>query len=80
MQLSNEFLQELELLNLFNLDTSLEGLKVHQHEAMPERIAAVRRLYDKKLITQEDGGYLTSLGIDAAEHAQALVLILTGAD
>ena len=28
------------------------------------------------LVTQADGGYLTSLGLDAAEHAQALLTIL----
>ncbi|PCJ28754.1 MAG: TIGR02647 family protein [SAR86 cluster bacterium] len=75
MSLSHEFLEELELLNLFNLDSSLEGLKIH-HQAAPERIASAKRLHSKDMITLEDGGYLTTLGIEAAEHAQALVRIL----
>jgi len=39
-------------------------------------MAAARRLYEKDLIDQPDGGYLTSLGRDAAEHAQSLLTIL----
>ena len=31
---------------------------------------------EKGLVTQIDGGYLTDLGRSAAEHAQALILIL----
>jgi uncharacterized protein (TIGR02647 family) len=32
------------------------------------------------LISLPDGGYLTSLGLDAAEHAQALLTILSVAE
>jgi uncharacterized protein (TIGR02647 family) len=39
-------------------------------------IDAAIRLYQKKLITQNDGGYLTDLGREAAEHADALLSIL----
>lgn len=78
MNLSKELIEEMELLVLFNLDSAQAGLKVHQHSAALERIAAARRLFEKGLITQEDGGFLTMLGIDAAEHAQALVRILQG--
>ena len=38
---------------------------------------AITRLHEKGLVSQADGGYLTSLGIDAAEHAQALLTILS---
>ena len=75
MHLSTDFLEEMELLNLFDLDSSLGGLKIH-HQADPARIASARRLFDKQLITLADGGYLTALGIEAAEHAQALVTLL----
>lgn len=75
MHLNKEFLEELELLNLFNLESSLEGLKIH-HQAAPERIASAKRLFEMKLITLADGGYLTPLGIEAAEHTQALIRIL----
>ena len=65
MSLSREFLEDLELLNLFNLESSQGGIKIH-HEAAPERIAAAKRLFEKNFITLEDGGYLTTLGLEAA--------------
>ena len=38
---------------------------------------AAKRLYEKDLINQPDGGYLTSLGRDAVEHVQTILSILT---
>lgn len=76
MSYTPELVAELEILALFNLDNTLEGLKVHQ-DAGHAAIAAARRLHAKGLTTQPDGGYLTSLGRDAAEHAQALLTILS---
>ena len=75
MVLSDKFTADVELLNLFELDSSQTGLKIHQ-VASAERIASARRLFESSLTTQVDGGYLTPLGIKAAEHAQALVRIL----
>ena len=75
MALNEEFAADVELLNLFELDSSQTGLKIH-HVASPERIASAKRLFESDLTTQLDGGYLTPLGIRAAEHAQALVRIL----
>ena len=75
MSYTPELVAELEILALFNLDSSQEGLKVHQ-TAVPTAIAAAKRLFDKELITQPDGGYLTSLGRDAAQHTQGLLTIL----
>ena len=75
MSLTPELVAELEILALFNLDSSQEGLKIHQ-TAAPKAIAAAQRLFEKELIDQPDGGYLTSLGLDAAEHAQQLLTIL----
>jgi uncharacterized protein (TIGR02647 family) len=71
-----ELVDEIKLLSLYNLTTTQEGIKVHK-AAGPSAIAAARRLHEKGLITQADGGYLTSLGIDATEHAQALLSILS---
>jgi len=73
--LNEEFAADVELLNLFELDSSQTGLKIH-HVASPERIASAKRLFESDLTTQLDGGYLTPLGIRAAEHAQALIRIL----
>ena len=75
MSFTPELVAELELLSLYNLANTQEGLKVHQ-AAAPQAVAAAKRLHDKGLLTQPDGGYLTSLGLDAAEHAQALLIIL----
>ena len=76
MSFTPELVAELEILALFNLANTKEGLKVH-HTAAPSAIAAAQRLHDKGLTTLNDGGYLTSLGLDAAEHAQALLTILS---
>lgn len=76
MDLTPELMEELHILTLFDLSTSQAGIKVH-HTAEPQSIAATKRLHEKSLLSQADGGYLTSLGHDAAEHAQALMAILS---
>jgi len=75
MSFTPELVAELEVLALFDLESTLEGLKIHQHAA-PEKVAAAQRLFEKKLIDQPDGGYLTSLGRDAAKSVQVLLSIL----
>ena len=75
MPYTPEIIEELSLLARFNLDSTHEGIKIHS-DAKPEIIAATQRLFDKGLINQTDGGYLTNLGLNAAEHAQALLQIL----
>lgn len=72
---SEALIHEVELLTLFSLSSTLEGIKIH-HEADPARIAAGESLFAKGLTTQSDGGYLTPLGVEAAEHAQSLVSLL----
>ena len=76
MPYTTDLIQELNTLIRFDLDTSQQGIKIHK-TADAAVIAATQRLHDKGLITQADGGYLTSLGRDAAEHAQAALTILT---
>jgi len=75
MALNADLNVEIRLLNLFNLDSSLEGIKVHK-DADAETIAAIGRLYQKGLLTQPDGGYLTDLGRSCAEHVQTALRIL----
>ena len=79
MSLSMETMQEIELLNLFDLGSSQQGLKIH-HEAEPGKIAAAARLFEKGMISQPDGGYLTDRGLEAAEHRQRLVGLLQPAE
>jgi len=66
---------EMELLLKFDLSSAFTGLKLHAnaHSRVHE---AARRLFQKGLISQPDGGYLTTRGWQAAEHAQALILFL----
>jgi len=71
-----EIIDELRILSRYNLANIDEGLKAH-HTAEPAMIAAMWRLHAKGLVTQEDGGYLTDLGREAAEHAQGVLTILT---
>jgi uncharacterized protein (TIGR02647 family) len=73
-----ELIDELDILSSYRLNSTRQGVKVH-HTADPAIIAAMQRLYDKGLVTQADGGYLTDLGREAAEHAQAALTILTSA-
>jgi uncharacterized protein (TIGR02647 family) len=77
MPYTPEQIQELNVLIRYNLDSThtQQGIKVHGN-ASPDTIEAVKRLHEKGLITQADGGYLTDLGRTAAEHAQTLVLML----
>lgn len=76
MSLDKLLLDEIELLNLFNLSSAQEGLKIHG-DADPSKIAAAERLFHKGIITQVDGGYLTDRGIETAEHVHLLVNHLT---
>jgi uncharacterized protein (TIGR02647 family) len=75
MKFNDALVQELNLLMKFP-DTSMEGLKVH-HTAEKALIDAAQRLYDKGLITQHDGGYLTDLGREASETVTLLTGLMT---
>ncbi len=75
MRYTEEQMAEMDILIRYNLQSTQQGIKVHS-KANTEQIAAVQRLFDKGLVTAVDGGYLTDLGRKAAEHAQALLLIL----
>jgi len=75
MPYSREQMHELDVLIRYNLESTHQGIKVHRN-ANPEMIEAVKRLHQKGMITQVDGGYLTDMGRTAAEHAQTLLLML----
>ena len=75
MSWTPEIVAEREVLCLYNLDSTQEGNKVHS-SAGAERVAATQRLFEKGLISQDDGGFLTSLGLEAAAHAQAVLTVL----
>jgi len=75
MEFNEQLQHELNLLVKFP-DSSLDGLKIH-HTANDEVIAAARRLHDKGLTTQADGGYLTDLGREAFDAAKLLYSLMT---
>ncbi len=75
MRYTQDQMAEMDILIRYNLQSTQQGIKVHS-KANTEQIAAVQRLFDKGLVTAIDGGYLTDLGRKAAEHAQALLLML----
>ena len=75
MRYTEDQMAEIDILIHYKLDTTQQGIKVHS-SANKDQIAAVQRLFDKGLVTQKDGGYLTDIGRKAAEHAQALILML----
>ncbi|EXI79741.1 MAG: Phosphate-starvation-inducible E [Candidatus Accumulibacter appositus] len=75
MPFTPDLVDELNILARFDLASPQQGLKIHT-TAAPEVVAAAQRLHSKGLLTQVDGGYLTSLGRDAAENAHAALTIL----
>lgn len=77
MYLNADVIAELELLTLFNPDNTQSGLKIHS-DAAPSLVEAGERLFAKGLISQVDGGYLTSLGLDAVEQLRTVLTILKG--
>ena len=76
MSYTAELVAELEVLMLFDLASTQEGIKIHK-TADERIIEAAVRLHEKGFITQVDGGYVTSLGHEAAEHTQNLYTLLT---
>lgn len=76
MPYTPDLVDEMNALMRFDLATNQQGVKVHK-TADTTVIAAMQRLHGKGLVTLADGGYLTSLGRNAAEHAHAAVALLT---
>ena len=79
MPLSKDILDEIRVLTQFNPASALEGIKVH-HTAEAATIAATERLFAKELITQADGGYLTSSGLEVIRHLDSLMTVLNCKD
>jgi len=76
MTIKQELVDEIELLLRYNLDSTQEGIKVHD-SAREGLVNAIKRLYGKGLVDSEDGGYLTDLGHEAAEHTQSALRLLS---
>lgn len=76
MPFTPELVQELNALARFDPNSGQQGIKVHK-TADAHVVSAMKRLHAKGLVTQADGGYLTPLGREAAEHVEALTGLLT---
>lgn len=76
MTIKQALIDELEVLLQFPLDSTQAGIKIH-HTAREGLVEAAQHLFDKGLISQQDGGYLTDLGYEAAEHLQHALRIMT---
>ena len=76
MPFTNELVDEMNVLVKFTLSSDMAGIKVHS-DAEPSLVAATERLFEKGLVTSCDGGYLTSIGRDAVEHAKEALRILS---
>ncbi|MFW8590973.1 TIGR02647 family protein [Glaciecola sp. 2405UD65-10] len=71
MAFNQELTDELNLILKYPNNSLMQGLKIH-HDAEPATVAAAQRLFDKGIVSQPDGGYLTNLGYDLCEHAKIL--------
>lgn len=76
MSFNADMVEELNLILRFPNKSLMQGLKVHK-DADQAVIDAAQRLYNKGIVQQPDGGYLTELGHDLVEHAQVLQSALT---
>jgi len=76
MSFDSKMIDELNLLLKFPANSMLQGIKIH-HDAEPAVIQAAKRLFDRGIITQIDGGYLTDLGHDLLDHADKLASALS---
>ena len=71
MKFNQDMIDEINILTQYDISNTEQGIKIH-HDASDAIIAAAARLFEKGLTDQSDGGYLTSLGKTASEHAHAL--------
>jgi len=76
MPFTKELTEELNLILKFPNKSLMQGLKIHNDDD-PSLVGAAKRLFEKGIVDQPDGGYLTDLGHDLAEHAQVIQLALS---
>lgn len=76
MKFDKDLLEEMNVLFCYDLASLQTGIKVHS-DAAEEKIAAAKRLFEKGLVGQPDGGYLTERGHTAVEHLQHLSGLLS---
>ena len=73
---SDTLFEEMKLLAKFPTQSQLEGIKIH-NDATPIVITAAKALFDKGLISQTDGGYLTDSGIETVDNLHRVLATLS---
>ena len=68
--------EEMKLLAKFPEKSQLEGIKI-RHDANSGMIDAANSLFNKGLITQPDGGYLTDSGLETVNHLHHILVTLS---
>jgi len=69
---SEELFDEIKLLAKFPEESHLEGLKIHK-DADEILVKSARSLFDKGMVSQTDGGYLTDSGREMVEHLHTVL-------
>jgi len=73
-------IDQLEVLLQFDPTNYLQGIKIHQTTADQRLLEAAEQLFNKGLISQPDGGYLTDLGQEACEHLHSAIQLMSPPD
>ena len=68
--------EEMKLLAKFPEKSQLEGIKI-RNNASPMVISSAQSLFDKGLISQPDGGYLTDSGLETVNHLHHILVTLS---
>ena len=71
MHLDPELIEELSLLRRISLNSTAAEINLSA-SGDPTAFAAAGRLFEKGVISQEDGGHLTDSGREAVEHMNRL--------
>lgn len=70
-------IDQLEVLLQFDPANYSQGIKIHQSTADKRLLQAAEQLFNKGLLTQPDGGYLTDLGQEACKHIHNAIQLLS---
>ncbi len=76
MHLDPELVEELNLLMHILTNSSPEDVNISAN-ADPAMIAASQRLFQKGLVSQNNGGQLTDVGREAADHLNRLTNLMS---
>lgn len=70
-------IDQIEVLLQFDPSNTLQGIKIHHSTAREGLVEAAQQLFDNGLISQPDGGYLTDLGHETADHLHTAIQLMS---